>query len=158
AKDTDRIIYSREGYDEYPNLWVSNGINFDDTERVTNLHLNLHDTYNWGTASLIEWKSMDDGKPLQGALIKPDDYEKGKKYPILIYFYSGSYAERAYEFNNITNDDRPTIPQWVSDGYVVFLPNIRYKTGTPGPSATKSLVPGVLKLIEMGIADPDKIG
>lgn len=157
AEDTNRIIYSREGYDEYPNLWISNSINFDDAERITNLHLDLHDKYNWGTASLIEWHSLNGGEPLQGALIKPDNYEEDKKYPVLIYFYE-QYSQRAYEFNNITNDDRPTIPQWVSDGYVVFLPDIRYETGIPGFSATKSLVPGVLKLIEMGIADPDKIG
>lgn len=157
AKNSDRIIYSRESYDEYPNLWASNGIDFDDTNRITELHLNLHDTYNWGTAELIEWTNLDDGQPLQGAVIKPDNYEEGKKYPVLIYFYR-FFSQRAYEFNNITNDDRPTLPQWVSDGYVVFLPDIRFNVGTPGFSSTKSLVPGVQKLIDMGIADPDKLG
>ena len=157
AKDADRIIYSRESYDEYPNLWISDDIEFKDTKRVTSLHLDLHDTYNWGKAELIEWNSMDDGRTIQGAVIKPDDYEEGKKYPVLVYFYR-FVSQRAYEFNNITNDDRPTLPQWVSDNYVVFLPDIRFKVGTPGFSSTKSLVPGVQKLIEMGIADPDKLG
>ncbi|MDZ7683091.1 MAG: prolyl oligopeptidase family serine peptidase [Fodinibius sp.] len=41
---------------------------------------------------------------------------------------------------------------------MVFLPDIRFEVGTPGFSATKSLIPGVNKLIEMGIADPDKLG
>lgn len=156
AEESDRIIYSRESYDEYPNLWVSSEIDFSETEQLTELHMNLHETYNWGTAELIEWKSLD-GKDIQGAVIKPDTYQEGKKYPVLIYFYR-FFSQRAYEFNNITNDDRPTLPQWVSDDYIVFLPDIRFEVGTPGFASTKSLVPGVQKLIEMGIADPDKLG
>lgn len=157
AEDSNRLIYTRESYDEYPNLWVSNGQHFDEVKRISELNLDLHDKYNWGTAELIEWQSMDDGRTIQGAVIKPDDYKEGKKYPVLIYYYR-FFSQRAYEFNNITNDDRPTLPQWVSDGYVVFLPDIRFEVGTPGFASTKSLVPGVQKLIEMGIADPDKLG
>lgn len=156
-EDSDRIFYTREKYDEYPNLWVADNISFDDTERVTELHLNLHDEYNWGTAELIEWQDMGTEDTLQGAVIKPDNYDPDKKYPVLIYYYR-FFSQRAYEFNNITNDDRPTLPQWVSDDYVVFLPDIRFEVGTPGFAATKSLVPGVQKLIDMGIADPDKLG
>jgi dipeptidyl aminopeptidase/acylaminoacyl peptidase len=156
-KESDRIFYSREKYDEYPNVWVADRIGFDDTERLTDLHLNLHEKYNWGTAELIEWKGFDDGQTIRGAVIKPDNYDPDKRYPVLIYYYR-FFSQRAYEFNNITNDDRPTLPQWVSDDYVVFLPDIRFEVGTPGFSSTKSLVPGVNKLIEMGIADPDKLG
>ncbi len=156
AEDSDRIIYSRESYDEYPNLWVSEGKRFKKVRRLSELHTDLHETYNWGTAELIEWKSLD-GESIQGAVIKPDTYEEGKKYPVLIYYYR-FFSQRAYEFNNITNDDRPTLPQWVSDNYVVFLPDIRFEVGTPGFASTKSLVPGVQKLIDMGIADPDKLG
>jgi len=156
-KSSDRIFYSREKYDEYPNVWMADDIGFDDTERITDLHLNLHDEYNWGTAELIEWKGLDDGQTIRGAVIKPDNYDPDKKYPVLIYYYR-FFSQRAYEFNSITNDDRPTLPQWVSDDYVVFLPDIRFEVGTPGFSSTKSLVPGVNKLIEMGIADPDKLG
>ncbi len=157
AKNADHIIYSREKYDEYPNLWLSSDIQFNNTQRLTDLHLDLHEKYNWGTAELIEWQSMDDGQTIRGAVIKPDNYDPKKKYPVLIYYYR-FFSQRAYEFNNITNDDRPTLPQWVSDDYVVFLPDIRFEVGTPGFASTKSLVPGVQKLIEMGIADPDKLG
>ena len=156
-ENSDRIFYSREKYDVYPNVWVADGITFDDTQRITDLHLNLHEKYNWGTAELIEWQGMDDGQTIRGAVIKPDNYNPEKKYPVLIYYYR-FFSQRAYEFNNITNDDRPTLPQWVSDEYVVFLPDIRFEVGTPGFASTKSLVPGVNKLIEMGIADPDKLG
>lgn len=156
ASDSDRILYTRESYDEYPNIWLSEDIRFNDVKRLTDLHTDLHEKYNWGTAELIDWKSMD-GESIQGAVIKPDNYQEGKKYPVLIYYYR-FFSQRAYEFSGISNNHRPTLPQWVSDEYVVFLPDIRFDVGLPGFSSTKSLVPGVQKLIEMGIADPDKIG
>lgn len=156
AKDSDRILYTRESYDEYPNVWLSGGMRFNDVRQLTDLHTDLHEKYNWGTAELIDWKSMD-GETIQGALIKPDSYQEGQKYPVLIYYYR-FFSQRAYEFSGISNNHRPTLPQWVSDDYVVFLPDIRFEVGTPGFAATKSLVPGVQKLIEMGVADPDKIG
>ena len=156
GKNSERILYTRESYDEYPNIWVSDGLKFNNVRQLTELNTNLHDKYNWGTAELIDWKSLD-GETIQGALIKPDNYREGKKYPVLIYYYR-FFSQRAYEFSGISNNHRPTLPQWVSDEYVVFLPDIRFDVGLPGFSSTKSLVPGVQKLIEMGVADPGKIG
>ncbi|NGP77293.1 S9 family peptidase [Balneolaceae bacterium YR4-1] len=156
AKDSDRVFYTRESYDEYPNIWLSEGMRFNDVRQLTDLHTDLHEKYNWGTAELIDWKSLD-GETIQGALIKPDNYVEGKKYPVLIYYYR-FFSQRAYEFSGISNNHRPTLPQWVSDEYVVFLPDIRFEVGTPGFASTKSLVPGVQKLIDMGVADPDKLG
>lgn len=156
AQNSDYILYTRESYDEYPNLWVADNLNFSDIRQLTSLHASLHETYNWGTAELIEWQSLD-GDTIQGAVIKPDNYEEGKQYPVMVYYYR-FFSQRAYEFNNITNDDRPVLPQYVSDGYVVFLPDIRFEVGTPGFASTKSLVPGVQKLVDMGIADPNKLG
>lgn len=156
AENSDRILYTRESYDEYPNIWLSDGIHFENVRRLTKLHTDLHEKYNWGTAELIDWKSID-GETIQGALIKPDTYEESKKYPVLIYYYR-FFSQRAYEFSGISNNHRPTLPQWVSDEYVVFLPDIRFEVGTPGFASTKSLVPGVQKLIDMGVADPDKLG
>jgi dipeptidyl aminopeptidase/acylaminoacyl peptidase len=40
----------------------------------------------------------------------------------------------------------------------VFTPDIPYEIGYPGESAESAIVPGVLSLIEKGIANPKKIG
>ena len=52
---------------------------------------------------------------------------------------------------------RPCFPFYTSNGYVVFLPDIRFEVGQPGFAASKCLVPGVQKLIDMGIADPKAV-
>jgi len=94
---------------------------------------------------------------LGAVLIKPGNYNPGKRYPVFVYFYR-FFTQRLYEFNQIVVNHRPCFPFYASNGYAVFLPDIRFEVGHPGFSATKCLVPGVQKLIDMEIADPEAIG
>jgi len=73
-------------------------------------------------------------------------------------FYYRFFTNRLHDFNEPKTNHRPVFAQYVSDGYVVFLPDIRFEIGRPGFAATKSVVPGIQKLVELGIADPDKLG
>ncbi len=156
AENSDKILYTREAYDEYPNLWVSNNNKFNKTKRISSLHLDLKKKWNWGNAELIDWLSVD-GRKIQGVVIKPDNYDPNKKYPVFTYYYR-FFTDRLHDFDVPQTNHRPVFAQYVSDGYVVFLPDIRFEVGRPGFAATKSLVPGVQKLVEMGIADENQLG
>ena len=154
ARDADVYLYTREDYDEFPDLWVSDP-DFSHAKKLTDYDAQRA-PFAWGTSELVEWRS-DDGIPLQGVVIKPGTYEPGKRYPVLVYFYR-FMSDRLHAFNAPVVNHRPNLPLYASDGYVVFLPDIRFEVGRPGFSATKALVPGVQKLIDMGLADPDAIG
>ena len=154
AKKADKVLFSREDYAEFPDLWIS-GLEFKKPEKISNVNPQISE-FAWGTAELVEWDSMD-GIPLQGVLIKPGNYAPGKKYPVIVYYYR-FFSQRLHEFNQTVINHRPCFPFYASNGYVVFLPDIRFEIGLPGPAATKCLVPGVQKIINMGIADPDAIG
>ncbi|HCD50916.1 MAG TPA: S9 family peptidase [Balneolaceae bacterium] len=156
VEDGSSILFKRESYDEFPNLWVSENWKFRYIKQVSHLHEDLHEKWNWGTAELIDWLSVD-GKKIQGVVIKPDNYDPDKRYPILTYYYR-FFTDRLYDFNEPKTNHRPVFAQYVSDDYVVFLPDIRFEVGRPGFAATKSLVPGIQKLVEMGIADEDRLG
>jgi len=90
------------------------------------------------------------------SVIKPGNYEEGKRYPVLVYYYR-FFSQRLHEFNQPAVNHRPSFPLYASNGYVVFLPDVRFEVGRPGFSATKSVVPGVQHLIDIGLADPDAI-
>ena len=154
--DSKKILFKREAYDEYPNLWVSEDWKFKKTKQVSKLHMYLKKKWNWGSAELIDWLSLD-GTYIQGIVIKPDNYDPNKRYPIMTYYYR-FFTDRLHDFNEPKTNHRPVFAQYVSDDYVVFLPDIRFEIGRPGFAATKSLVPGIQKLIELGIADEDKLG
>ncbi|MFT4840983.1 MAG: dipeptidyl aminopeptidase/acylaminoacyl peptidase [Planctomycetota bacterium] len=154
SDDGDRVLFTRQTYRDFPDLWVGD-FKLGNSVQVSHLGEQT-EPFAWGTAELVDWQSLD-GKPLQGVLIKPDDYEEGKRYPVLVYYYR-FFSQRLHDFNQVVVNHRPCFPYYASNGYCVFLPDIRFDVGNPGYAATKCLVPGVQKLIDMGVAKPDGIG
>ncbi len=154
AKKADVLMYTRESFEEFPDLWIADPA-FAKPKKVSLVNPQIS-KFAWGEPELVEWSSID-GIPLQGVLIKPANYEEGKRYPVLVYFYRIE-SDRLYEFNQMRVNHRPNFPFYTSNGYVMFLPDVKFDIGRPGFSATKCLVPGVQKLIDMGVADPKGIG
>ena len=154
AEDADRILFTRESYTEFPDLWASSS-QLKGSRKLSDANPRIRD-FAFGEAGLVEWTSAD-GIPLQGVLIKPGNYEPGRRYPVLVYFYR-FFSQRLHEFNEPVVNHRPSFPVYASNGYAVFLPDVRFQVGRPGMSSVKSLVPGVQKLVDLGIADPDAIG
>ncbi len=154
AEDADRILYTRQSYREFPDLWAAD-LQLAQRRKLSDANPQI-ERFAWGSAELVEWTSAD-GLPLQGVLIKPGGYEPGRRYPVLVYFYR-FFSQRLHEFNEPVINHRPSFPLYASNGYAIFLPDIRFEIGRPGISAVKALVPGVQKLVEMGLADPDAIG
>ncbi len=154
AEDADVYLFTREDYDEFPDLWVSRA-GFDRPSKITDVNPQIEE-FAWGHSMLIEYESLD-GITLHGAVILPGDYEEGVTYPVLTYFYR-FFSQRLHEFNEPVINHRPSFPVYASNGYIVFLPDVRFEVGRPGQSALKSVVPGVRKLVELGLADPDRLG
>lgn len=148
------IFFTEEDFRQFPDIWVANE-DFSEPRQLTDVNPQI-EQFTWGTPSLIDWQT-EDGETLQGIVIKPDGYDPERTYPVLVYYYE-KYSQRLYHFNQMKVNHRPNFPFYVGQDYVVFLPDIRFRLGAPGPSATESLLPGIDKLIEMGIADADAIG
>ena len=154
AEDADVMVISREAYDEFPDLWVTNS-KLESPEKISNVNPIVSER-SWGTSELVEWNSVD-GIPLQGVVIKPGNYDPSKTYPVIVYFYR-FMSQRLNAFNQLHINHRPAFEWYASNDYILFLPDVRFEIGRPGFSAMKCIVPGVQKLIDMGIADPDAIG
>lgn len=149
------ILFTKESFTEFPNLWTST-VNLESPIQVTDANPQ-QDTYNWGTAELVEWVSLD-GKPMQGMLIKPENFDPNKTYPMIVNFYekssNGLHRHRAPSYGRSTIN----YPFYASRGYVIFNPDVHYRDGYPGESAFNCVIPGVTMLIEKGFIDKDNIG
>jgi dipeptidyl aminopeptidase/acylaminoacyl peptidase len=150
---TGRVLYTRESYDEFPDLWVSDA-GFVSREKISDINPQKKE-FLWGKSRLVEWESPD-GIPLQGVLITPESFQK-KPSPLLVICYE-RFSHMVHEFPRMAINNFPCLPYYSGHDYVLFLPDIRFETGKPGESAYNCIVPGVKKLIEMGIADPNAIG
>jgi dipeptidyl aminopeptidase/acylaminoacyl peptidase len=113
--------------------------------------------YNWMTVELRHWK-MFDGKTSEGLLYKPENFDSTKKYPILFYFYERD-ADNLYDYQSPSPDRAIiNIPYFVSNGYLVFDPNIYYKAGQPGEDAYNSVISAARYLSRFKWVDTTKMG
>ncbi len=151
----DRLLFTRQSFSEFPNLW-STDLSFKSPRQLSDANPQQA-TYNWGTSELVEWVSLD-GKPLTGMLIKPENFDPNKKYPLLVNFYErssdGVFRHRAPSYGRSTIN----YSYYASRGYVIFNPDVAYREGYPGESAFNCVIPGVTALIEKGFIDKDNIG
>jgi dipeptidyl aminopeptidase/acylaminoacyl peptidase len=155
AKETDTLIYTRQSYHEFPDFWVSNTA-LKQSTKLTELNPQKEQFLWGGQPELVQYKGFD-GEDLQGVLIKPAGYQAGDKVPVVIYFYR-YMSQRMYDFPKMELNHRPNFPMFTSNGYAIFLPDIRFEVGHPGKSSTQTMINAAQKLIDMGVADKDKIG
>jgi dipeptidyl aminopeptidase/acylaminoacyl peptidase len=155
AKQANQILYTRESFREFPDVWTAD-LNLAAPKKISLANPQMKN-YFWGTVELVNWTSIDN-IPLQGLLYKPENFDPKKKYPIIVYFYE---RESDNLHSHITpNPLRSAINRttYVSDGYLVFVPDIVYKVGFPGESAHNCIMPGITQLISQGFVDEKNIG
>ncbi len=149
AKKADKYLYCFENFQTSPILTCGSTFLFE-----TNLKQNQ---YLWGTAELFKWKAYT-GKLTEGVLYKPENFDSTKKYPMIVYFYERNNATLHQYIPPAPTPSRLNIPYFVSNGYVVFVPDIWYTTGHPGKSACDYIVSGTRALIKKGFIDSTRIG
>lgn len=155
AKDSKTIIYIKSNFNESPNIWFTKDF-FKTQKKLSDINPQMKE-YNWGTVSLYKWKTRN-GFESEGILYKPEDFDSTKKYPMIVYFYE-THSEGLYNYLS-PQPSRSTIniPYFVSNGYLVFTPDIHYTIGHPGQSALDCIVPGVELLCENKWVDKENIG
>jgi acetyl esterase/lipase len=145
AKKSDLLLWQEGSFITYPDLYINN-MSFTDSRRISVTNPQQSE-YNWGTAELVEWMSFDH-QELQGILYKPEDFDPNKKYPMIVYFYERS-SDGLY--NYITPAPTASIINRtfaVSNGYIVFVPDIPYVTGYPGQSCYNAVMSGTYALLD----------
>lgn len=155
AKNANRFIFTRESFQESPDLYYAD-LTFAKINRLSDANPQQAN-YIWGTVELVKWTSMN-GEELQGLLYKPENFDPGKKYPMITYFYE-RVTDRLH--NYIPPTPSPSTiraSEYVSNGYLVFMPDIPYKIGYPGQSAYDAIVSGVTSLLKEPYIDRNKLG
>ena len=107
-----------------------------------------------------------DGLEVEGVLIKPLDFEEGKRYPLILSVHGGPEAHHSNGW--LTRYSSPG-QFGAADGYAVFYTNYRGSTGR-GVEYSKlhqadyaggefnDLVDAVKHLVEIGLVDEEKVG
>lgn len=155
AKNAPTMSFFRGNFTNPINLFVTD-TTFAKSEQLTRVNAQ-QDSIRWGSVELVKWTGTN-GLPLEGLLYKPEGFDATQKYPMLTYFYERS-AETLNDYK-APSPSRSTIniAYCVSNGYLVFVPDIVYTTGNPGQNAYDCIVPGVLSLLNRGYVDRARLG
>lgn len=121
-----RLLVSIESKSDYPNKYFRD-LNLDKEKQLSQITYtdnpfksiqNVH-------KEVINYK-RDDGLDLSGTLYLPLDYEKGKKYPMILWAYPREFKNKASAGQTTQNPNSFTYPSygspiyWVTKGYVVL--------------------------------------
>jgi len=156
SKKADILIWQKGNFTSSPELYQSD-MSFQNARKISVTNPQ-QSNFNWGTVEIVEWMSFDRQK-LQGLLYKPEDFDPSRKYPMIVYFYERS-SDGIYNY-------MPPAPSAsiinrtfaVSNGYLVFVPDIPYTIGYPGQSCYNSVVSGTYALLDKySFIDKNKLG
>ncbi|MEL6109158.1 MAG: prolyl oligopeptidase family serine peptidase [Planctomycetota bacterium] len=155
AENGNRVVFTRSTFRRYPDLWSST-TSFQKIHRLTDLNPQQKE-YRWGDVKLVSWMAPN-GEPLSGMLYTPDGFDSEKEYPMMVYFYERRSDNLHTHYVPAPSRSVINFSFYVSRGYLVFVPDIPYRTGEPGQSAVDSVLSGVDHVVDMGFVNEAKIG
>lgn len=154
SDDRKYLLYSKENFENSADLYLSS--NFKNESKLTDINPQQKN-YNWGTAELVKWTTPS-GDQAEGILYKPENFDPNKKYPIIAYFYE-KLTQGLYSYHEpAPTPSRLMIPFFVSNEYLVFAPDIKYRTGAPGKAAEEYINSGMRYLAQNAWVDETKMG
>lgn len=155
AKNTDAFLYTRESFNQFPDLIYSPDLSLTASEKISNVNPQQK-KYAWGHIELFSWEV--NGKRTQGLLAKPANFDPGKKYPMIVNFYDRSSEHLHRHPTPFPHRSTINYAYYTSQGYVIFNPDVFYTIGYPGKSALDAVVSGTKAVIQKGYVDPTKVG
>ena len=157
SKSGDTYLLTAQTFSDYADYYAADR-DFKEIKRLTDIQPKVRE-FIWGKAELVHY-STTDGKPLSAILVKPENFDPNKKYPMIVYIYE----RLSQNFHNFTTLPMVTRGQvinpavYASNGYLVLMPDIAYQTGYPGPSAMKCVMPAIQAVVDKGFVDENAIG
>jgi dipeptidyl aminopeptidase/acylaminoacyl peptidase len=162
SSDGSSLAFVFSDSSRLPELWTGTLQPFE-AEPVTRMNPQA-DEWRLGETKVVEWKSKD-GWDVEGLLTLPVGYEEGRKYPLVVMLHGGPHAANTKAFRpRYTN-----YPQvYAGKGWAVLKPNYRggsnygdrFAQGMnsdTGGGDFHDIMTGVDYVIEMGVADPDRL-
>lgn len=119
----------------------------------------------WPTQRLITYRGAD-GDSLSAVLLLPVGYQEGRRYPLVTIVYAGfvyhdtlSHADGRSTSAGVSEGD---ILLLTARGYAVLLPSMPLRrtnvASDPYLDIPKGVIPAVDKAIDLGVADPARLG
>jgi dienelactone hydrolase len=154
ARWADIYLLTASTFYDFPDLLVTNNT-FRTMNKVSNANPQKANLL-WGEAELVRFKDLD-GLSGSAMLIKPENFDPRKKYPMIVYIYE-RLSEELHHFVDPKPGHSINPSYYASNGYLVLMPDIVYTIGEPGQSVLKCVLPAVQAVIDRGYVNEAALG
>jgi dipeptidyl aminopeptidase/acylaminoacyl peptidase len=155
ARVGETLTFRRQSPTEFPDIQLTTTA-FDTIVRISRANPQ-QEQYAWGFNQLFIWRDTK-GANVEGMLFFPPNFDKKKKYPLLVNFYERS--SNSLNSHRAPEAHRSSInyTYYTNKGYVIFNPDIAYMTGQPGEDCMNAVETGVNALLKLGYIDSTRMG
>ncbi|MFN2385684.1 MAG: prolyl oligopeptidase family serine peptidase [Thermoanaerobaculia bacterium] len=157
SADGKVVVLQAQDAQHPPDLWTS-GPDLSEPRRVTDLNPQIRKVP-LGASRVVDYFGSD-GQPLRGALLLPSGYAAGRRVPLIVEVYPGDYkhSNSVHRFG-FGDTSGPFNKQMLATrGFAVLFPETPQGIGTPMRDLTANTNAAINRVIELGIADPDRLG
>ncbi|MFQ5630272.1 MAG: S9 family peptidase, partial [bacterium] len=162
-KNADRMAFTFQSLDKPVEVYTSPVADFS-MARISSVNADVPKPP-MGRTEKLTWKSKD-GLEIEGLLTYPVNYEKGRKYPLILNVHGGPAGMYSQSFTG--NPSIYMLQYFAQNGYAILRGNPRGSAGYGkdfrfanfkdwGYGDFEDIMAGVDKVIEMGVAHPDSL-
>lgn len=117
-----------------------------------------HFDFEFGSSQILTYKRTN-GEVAKGIMFCPPGYSPNGNYPMIVSVYEKQFQKRNRYINPSLEDEIGfNIPHYLSQGYFVLLPDLYYRVGEPGQSASESIITAVEQAVQLYPIDKGSVG
>ena len=150
AQDADVYLMQEQSFADSPNYFVA-GPTVADAKPVSNTNA-FQSGYAWGKQTLMNYTNRR-GDKLQMMLTYPANYEPGKKYPMVVYYYE-KLSQGFHQYVTPSERSPYSTQNFSQNGYFVLRPDILFQARNPGYSGLDCVESAVRQALK-NVADID---
>ena len=159
--DNGRFAFTQSSPDRPAEVAVGSRDRPGDVRRITDLNADLLAHKELGEVEELWYESSHDGRPVQGWIMKPPEFDASRRYPLILEIHGGPFANYGPRF-------AAELQLYAAAGYVVLYTNPRGSTSYgeefgnlihhayPGQDYD-DLMSGVDAVIGRGYVNPDQL-
>jgi dipeptidyl aminopeptidase/acylaminoacyl peptidase len=158
SEDGTKLLFTGSSLDTPGEVFIAD-VDGSDIEHVLSPTNQMED-FELAPSELLTWTGPD-GWEIEGILTYPLDYVEGQRYPLILQVHGGPHGRFSKSFNTGSQI-------WAARGYAVLRGNPRGSSGRTlefsnanvmdwGGKDFQDLMAGVDHIIDMGVADPDRM-
>lgn len=151
----ERVVFVAQTARRPEDVWISDH-GLRSVRRLSDLHPRIG-RLSLGESRLVTWTSRA-ADTLRGPLLLPPGHQEGDRHPLVVLVYPDRHPAAWVNRFGVQGQGAYNLHLLATRGFAVFHPAAPFEPGRPVEGIADAVLPGVDRVVALGVADPDRIG